>query len=166
MLTPRDIIDLLDLEPLDPEGGYYRETYRSDALVGGEGSMGRPGGRHAGAAIYYLLTPDTFSALHRLAVDEVYHFYLGDPVEMVQLLPDASVETLTMGPNILEHMAIQVAVKAGVWQGSRLASGGAFALLGTTTAPGFDPADYEQGDRDELIAAYPAARDLIMALTR
>jgi predicted cupin superfamily sugar epimerase len=167
MLTPERIIDLLNLRPLVPEGGYYCETYRSDESIAGAALPGRYGARRAiGAAIYYMLTPDTFSALHRLATDEVYHFYLGDPVEMLQLLPDGSIDTVTIGHNLLHNMALQVAVRRGVWQGARLVEGGRFALLGTTTAPGFDVADYEDGDKDELIAAYPAARDLIMALTR
>jgi predicted cupin superfamily sugar epimerase len=85
---------------------------------------------------------------------------------MLQLLPDGSIDTVTIGHNLLHNMALQVAVRRGVWQGARLVEGGRFALLGTTTAPGFDVADYEDGDKDELIAAYPAARDLIMALTR
>ena len=167
MLTPQRIIDLLDLKPLAPEGGYYCETYRSDESIAGPALPGRYGARRdIGAAIYYMLTPDTFSALHRLATDEVYHFYLGDPVEMLQLLPDGSMNTITLGHNILHNMALQVAVRRRVWQGARLAPGGRFGLLGTTTAPGFDVADYEDGDRDKLIAAYPAARDFIMALTR
>jgi predicted cupin superfamily sugar epimerase len=119
-----------------------------------------------GAAIYYMLTADTFSALHRLATDEIYHFYLGDPVEMLRLLPDGSVDTLTLGHNILQDMVLQATVNRGVWQGLRLAEGGRFALLGTTTAPGFDPEDYEHGDRDSLISAYPDARDLIAEFTR
>jgi predicted cupin superfamily sugar epimerase len=167
MLTPERIIDLLNLRPLTPEGGYYAETYRSDESVAGEALPVRyGGGRDLGTAIYFLLTPDTFSALHRLGTDEVYHFYLGDAVEMVCLHQDGSIDTLTLGPNILGNMQLQATVKRGVWQGLRLAPGGRFALLGTTTAPGFDPADYEHGDRKTLTAAYPEASDLIRAFTR
>jgi predicted cupin superfamily sugar epimerase len=167
MLTAEQIIDLLGLKPLAREGGYYSETYRSDESLGERALPSRYGaGRDMGVAIHYLLTPDTFSALHRLTTDEIYHFYLGDPVDMLQLHPDGSIVTLRLGHNLLEGMAVQVVVKRGVWQGSRLAEGGRFALLGTTTAPGFDAADYEHGDRDRLIAAYPRARELIAALTR
>src|SRR5207245_2095434 len=94
--------------------------------------------RWAGTAIYYLLTPDTFSALHRLPTDEVYHFYLGDPVEMLQLWPDGSGRVGTLGQDVRAGQLLQVIVPRGVWQGSRLRPGGAFALLGTTMAPGFD----------------------------
>ena len=167
MLTPQGIIDHLGLTPLAPEGGYYRETYRSGESLPGSALPRRyQGDRNMGAAIYYMLTPDSFSALHRLATDEVYHFYLGDPVEMLQLLPDGSTNTVGLGHNILENKVVQLIVPRGVWQGARLVPGGRFALLGTTTAPGFAPADYEHGDRDALISDYPEAREMITALTR
>jgi hypothetical protein len=113
-----------------------------------------------------MLTPDTFSAMHRLNGDEVYHFYLGDPAEMLILKPDGTGETLLMGQDIVSGMRLQHVVPGGVWQGSRLRPGGKFALLGTTMAPGFDPADFELGSRDELSARYPACAELIAALTR
>jgi len=167
MLTPQDIIDLLGLVPLAPEGGFYRETYRSDEFIGASALPKRYEGRRGmGGAIYYLLTPDSFSAIHRLATDEVYHFYLGDPVELLRLLPDGSSDTVILGHNIMQKMVLQIVVPRSVWQGARLVPGGGFALLGTTTAPGFDPADYEHGDRDRLIKMYPGARDMIVALTR
>jgi predicted cupin superfamily sugar epimerase len=167
MLTPERIIDLLDLKPLEPEGGYFAETYRSDETIGEGGLPRRYSGRRAlGAAIYFFLTPETVSAMHRLPSDEVYHFYLGDPVEMLHLYPDGSSEVITLGHNLLQNMVLQHVVRRGVWQGSRLAEGGRFALLGTTTAPGFDREDYVHGERDMLISAYPARRELIMALTR
>ena len=150
VLTARQIQDLLRLEPLQPEGGYFAETYRS-ALS---------------SAIYYMLTPDTFSAMHRLKGDEVYHFYLGDPVEMLMLKPDGTAEALLLGHNVLSGMRVQHTVPGGTWQGSRLAPGGKFALMGTTMAPGFDPGDYEPGGRFALSAQYPAYAPLIAFLTR
>jgi predicted cupin superfamily sugar epimerase len=104
--------------------------------------------------------------MHRLRSDEVYHFYAGSPVEMLHLHPGGSVSIVTLGADILAGMHAQVMVPGGVWQGSRLRKGGEFALLGTTMAPGFDPADYEHGDREELIRMFPEAKDLIAALTR
>ena len=124
------------------------------------------GPRAAATAIYYLLTPETVSTLHRLASDEVFHFYLGDPVEMLHLLPDRSHQVLTLGHDLAAGMTLQVVVPAGVWQGARLAAGGRWALLGCTVAPGFEFADYEHGRRAPLMRAFPAARDLIVALTR
>jgi hypothetical protein len=161
------IMKKLNLKPLSGEGGYFSETYRSELQIP-EGSLPGPtrGVRSLASAIYYLLTPDSFSALHRLPSDEVYHFYLGDPVEMLLLNPNGSSDTVVLGPNILENMRLQMAVPAGVWQGSRLLPGGKFALMGTTMAPGFDPSDFEPGGRENLSGLYPEARDLITALTR
>jgi predicted cupin superfamily sugar epimerase len=167
LITADQIRSLLDLKPLPLEGGYYAETYRSSRIVPAEMMSAESAGPRALAtAIFYLLTPGTFSALHRLPADEVYHFYLGDPVEMLLLLPDGSGDVITLGPNILSNMKLQAIVPAGVWQGSRLIQGGTFALLGTTMSPGFDPADYEGGDRDDLARLYPDRRRLIEALTR
>lgn len=152
MLTAQRLIEALGLEPLPVEGGHFRETWRSQA----------------GSAIYYLLTdaPDSFSALHRLPSDEVYHFYLGDPVEMLMLHEDGRVESATLGQEILEGQRVQHVVPRGVWQGSRLRNGGRFALLGTTMAPGFDPKGYEAGLRDALVRNYPQAAEAIRSLTR
>jgi predicted cupin superfamily sugar epimerase len=150
ILTAKQIQDLLKLEPLQPEGGYFAESYRS-ALS---------------SAIYYMLTPDAFSVMHRLKGDELYHFYLGDPVEMLMLKPDGSAEALLLGQNVLSGMRVQHTVPGDTWQGSRLAPGGKFALMGTTMSPGFDPQDYEPGKREALSAQYPAYAPLITFLTR
>ena len=104
--------------------------------------------------------------MHRLASDEVFHIYLGDPVEMLQLFPNGSGNVVTLGQDLEKGMRPQVVVPRGVWQGSRLVPGGRFALLGTTVAPGFEFADYEQGRRDDLLEAYPAFREIILALAR
>jgi predicted cupin superfamily sugar epimerase len=158
MLTAQDLIVALDLRPLAREGGYYRETYRSGQLAPNRD-------RSLCTAIYYLLTPVTCSALHRLSGDEIFHFYLGDPVSMLQLRPDGTGQVVTLGSDVLAGQTPQVIVAAGVWQGSWLASGGAYALLGTTMAPGFDFADYEAGDRAGLTRAYPEFAELIARLT-
>jgi predicted cupin superfamily sugar epimerase len=123
------------------------------------------GPRAFGTCIYYLLTPTTFSAMHRLQSDEIFHFYLGDPVEMLQLWPDGSGKIVTLGSDLQAGMHPQVIVPRGVWQGARLVAGGKFALLGCTVAPGFDFADYEHGRREELIRDYPQFRERIVALT-
>jgi predicted cupin superfamily sugar epimerase len=157
MLSAAEVIALLDLKPLPREGGYYRETYRSaEQLPGRDKSIS--------TAIYYLLTPDTFSALHRLPTDEVFHFYLGDPVTMLQLGPDGG-RLLTLGTDLAAGQRPQLVVPAGVWQGSFLSPGGKFSLLGTTMAPGFDFTDYEAGDRARLSGEYPGFAELIRKLT-
>jgi predicted cupin superfamily sugar epimerase len=166
VITVEELLTLLSLTP-HPEGGYYRETYRSVETIPDNVLPNRyKGDRNYGTAIYFLLTPDTFSALHRLKTDEVYHFYLGDPVEMLQLLPSGSGRVIKLGREIKSGMRLQVTASKGIWQGSRLIRGGEYALLGTTVAPGFEFVDFETGQRDELLQSYPTFRDLIVALTR
>jgi len=213
MLTPDEVIKLLDLKPLPQEGGFFRETWRSSESIPARGLPDRYAGpRSFGTAIYYLLTPGVFSALHRLPGDEVFHFYLGDPVSMLQLHPGGRSEEVTLGPDITNGQQVQVIVPAGTWQGMHLKEGGRtqnternvakpqqrvkraagttanaelsgssefsvqgslfcvhpvrFALLGTTIAPGYDPADYEAADPQRLIQDYPDRRDLILHLTQ
>jgi uncharacterized protein len=166
MPTADDLIAFLKLQPHPKEGGYFRETYRAAEIISLNCLPGRyQGVRAHGTAIYYLLTPNTFSALHRLASDEVFHFYLGDPVRMLQLSSQGIGQSIVLGPNVLEGQQVQVTVPRGVWQGSILEPGGKFALLGCTVAPGFDYADYETGNRLELVAMYPQVTDLINCLT-
>jgi predicted cupin superfamily sugar epimerase len=161
-----EIRGLLGMLPLPREGGYFVETHRSlQQLPLSALPSGYQGRRAAGTAIYYLLTPETCSAMHRLPGDEIFHFYLGDPVEMLQLHPDGRGETVVIGPNLAEGMRPQVIVPAGVWQGSHLIPGGCYALLGTTMAIGFDFQDYEGGSRDQLVEEYPQFSDLIERLT-
>ena len=122
------IIERLGLSP-HPEGGCYRETYRSNEKIPPSALPGRyVGERCFGTAIYYLLTPGTFSRLHRLASDEIFHFYLGDPATMLQLHPDGEGRQITLGPDLLAGQHVQVVVPRGVWQGTVLSEGGRFAL--------------------------------------
>jgi len=160
-MTANEVIALLQLQPHPVEGGFFRETYRSGATLQRDGAT-----RSVSTAIYYLLTPKTVSALHRLPGDEVFHFYAGDPVRMLQLWPDGSARTLTLGTDLKAGQVSQLVVPGGVWQGSVLAEGGSWALLGATMAPGFDYADYAAGDRVELTAKYPAERQMIERLTQ
>lgn len=98
--------------------------------------------------------------------DEIWHFYLGDPVEMLELHPDGSGRRLVLGQDILDGQLVQHVVTAGVWIGAQLIEGGDFALMGTTMAPGFSPEDYIAGERDELLSQYPEYHDAIRKLTR
>ena len=167
MLTADEIIERLALEPHPCEGGHFRQTYRCRLTIPASALPGDYSGeRSVSTAIYYLLTPGTFSEIHRLPTDEVFHFYLGDPVEMLQLRTDGSGEVIRIGNNLAAGELPQVLAPGNVWQGSRLIAGGQFALLGTTVAPGFEYADYMSGRRDELIDSYPAFAEMIAALTR
>ena len=122
--------------------------------------------RVAATAIYFLITPDDFSALHRLRGDELWHFYLGDPVDLALIHPDGEVTTLRIGHDLVNGERPQALAPGGSWLGCSLVPGGAWALMGTTMTPGFDPADFELADRDHLTAQFPHAADLIARLTR
>lgn len=167
LLTIPQIKELLKLQPLPLEGGFFAEVYRSPGKLPSSALPAEYSGeRSLSTAIYYLLTPESFSAMHRLRGDEVYHFYLGDPVEMLLLKHDGSAEAILVGSDIAAGMHLQHVVAGGTWQGARLAPGGQFALMGTSMAPGFDPADFELGNRDQLSAQYPRYSPLIAMLTR
>ena len=160
-MTADQIKSLLHLEPHPVEGGYFRRTYTSP------GSVILPRGTRAAAtAIYYLLEPGTFSEMHVLDSDEMFHFYLGDPVEMLQLHPGGRSAVLTLGPDLQAGQHVQFVVPAGVWQGTRLIGDGKVALLGCSVTPGFDFADYRSASYSELAEQWPAQAERIKLLTR
>jgi len=168
-ITVEKIIELLGLEPLHGEGGLYIQSYVSAESIKMENLPVRfESDKPFGTAIYYLLTsdPDSFSALHKLPTDEIYHFYLGDPVELLEFYPDGSSGVTILGQEIMAGQKVQHVVKQGVWQGSRIIGGGDWALLGTTMAPGYTDEDFVLGDRSELIESYNDKEDLIINLTR
>lgn len=148
------------------EGGYFRRTYESGDVVTPGMLPGRyKSSRPFGTAIYYLLTPGIFSAMHQLPTDEIYHFYYGDPVELLILHPDGKGEIRTLGNELDKGMRPQIVVPKNCWHGSRLISGGELCLMGTSMSPGYDDADYTHGIRTELVAAYPGFSKEIMELT-
>jgi len=166
-LSPAEIIDLLGLESLPGEGGFFVQTYLCPETIPRAGLPARySSARPFGSAILYLLTPETWSALHRLPSDEIFHFHLGDPVTMLQLGPDGQSQTVTLGPDLRSGHQVQVVVPRGTWQGSALEPGGQWALLGATVAPGFDWSDLEFPDIEELVGLFPDRRDLILRLGR
>ena len=160
-MTAAEIKAMLNLEPHPIEGGFYRRTYTSLGQVPLQRGM-----RPQGTAIYYLLEPGTFSEMHVLASDEIFHFYLGDPVEMLQLHEDGSSAVFTLGPDLEAGQHVQLVVPAGVWQGTRLIGDGKAALLGCTVTPGFDFADYRGGSYAELAERWPEEAERIRGLTR
>lgn len=169
MLSSQEVIRLLGLEPLPVEGGYFRETYRCRERVPPAAlETHYAGARNLGSAIYFFLDAGSFSAMHRLRSDEIYHFYAGTAVEMLLCHPDGASEVLTLGTDLLGGQRVQKLVPAGTWQGSRLTEGldQAWALLGTTMTPAWDPEDFELGRRDLLVRDYPLHGALIRALTR
>ena len=167
-MTAQEVIQKLDLRPLPEEGGYYRETYRSDA--------GQVDARYFGinanstrvisTGIYYLVVPESFSTLHRVKSDEMFHFYAGDAADMIQIDESGNIERITIGSNIAAGEIPQVLVRRGVWQALRLKAGGKWALMGTTVAPGFEFEDFEVGRREEMINQFPHLRADITKYTR
>ncbi|WP_246076288.1 cupin domain-containing protein [Amycolatopsis cihanbeyliensis] len=151
--------ELYGLEPLPVEGGLFRRTW-----AGPLDATGRP----TGSAIMALFAAEDelFSAMHRLPLDEVWHFYLGDSLELLLLHPDGSAGVEVLGRDVLAGQRVQLTVPAGTWMGAQVAPGGRWSLCGTTMAPGFVPEDYEGGDLDTLLAEYPAAAEKIRMLCR
>jgi predicted cupin superfamily sugar epimerase len=158
-VTPEDLVAHYGLEPIPREGGRFRQTWAGP---------GRPDGRPEGTAIVALLTadPDDYSALHRLPTDEIWHFYLGDPLDLLLLAPDGTSATAVLGPDVLGGQHVQLTVPAGTWMGARVAAGGAWTLFGCTMAPGFTYQGYEHGDAAELTARYPDRAARIANLCR
>jgi predicted cupin superfamily sugar epimerase len=157
-------INHLGLSP-HPEGGYYRATYKSDlTIVRSALPSSYQGDRSASTAIYFLLDGENFSAFHRIASDEVWHFYCGSSLVVYVIDPEGDYSELHLGGGSDE--VFQAVVNAGCWFASRVKDAAGFALVGCTVAPGFDFADFELAVRSELVAAYPQHRKLIQELTR
>ncbi|MGC0376353.1 cupin domain-containing protein [Streptomyces sp. SAI-229] len=158
-MTPDDLVAHYGLEPIPREGGRFRQTWAGPA---------RPDGRPEGTAIIALLTgaPGDFSAMHRLPADEIWHFHLGDPLDLLLLAPDGTARTPVLGPEVLGGQHVQLTVPAGTWMGARVAAGGAWTLFGCTMAPGFTYEGYEHGDAAELTARHPDRAALITELCR
>lgn len=158
-MTPDDLVAHYGLEPIPREGGLFRRTW-----AGPE----RPDGRPEGSAIVALLTsaPGDFSALHRLPTDEIWHFYLGDPLGLLLLAQDGTSSTPVLGPDVLAGQHLQLTVPAGTWMGARVVAGGAWTFFGCTMAPGFTYEGYEHGDEKELTARHPDRAELIAGLCR
>jgi uncharacterized protein len=166
---PERLRQFYNLEQLPVEGGLFKQTYRSMEQIEPGCLPSRYGDiRPFGTAIIYLLNtnPDCFSAMHYLPTDEVYHFYMGDPVEMLLLHPDGSSEHVLLGHDVFAGQKVQFMVPRGVWQGSHLFDGGQYALIGTTMAPGYVDSDYIGGTREDLTRLYPHEINLIQRLTR
>ena len=169
MPTIDDLIRHFSLEALPVEGGIFTQTYKSPEVIPHAALPARyKSDKPLGTAILFLFTPeaDSFSAMHRLPRDEIYHFYLGDPIDLLLLHPDGRSETVALGQDILHGQYVQYVVQHGTWMGSRMRAGGRFALMGTTMAPGFTHDDFEGATRDALIAQYPHDAERITQLTR
>lgn len=166
MLLVKDIVKKLDLQP-HPEGGYYKETYRSediirDTILGNEFN----GSRNLCTGIYYLLESDDFSALHKINQDEMWHFYLGEAIELTMISEAGELSMVTIGNNVSNGEVLQFVVPKRNWFGARLLKANSFALVGCTVSPGFDFNDFKLGEREELLNKFPQHEDIIESLTR
>lgn len=159
-------VDQLGLQA-HPEGGFYKETYRSSETIR-QAALPEPfnGDRVVSTGIYYLLENGQFSAFHRIQSDEMWHFYAGDELTVYVFQADGSLHTLQLGPDPSKGHVFQAVVPAGCWFASRVEALNGYALVGCTVAPGFDFADFEMATRAELIEAFPEHQRLITELTR
>jgi predicted cupin superfamily sugar epimerase len=161
-MTTDEVKKALGLQPHPREGGWYVRTWESAEFV----ALPRyTGERRTSTAIYYLLEPGTFSEMHVLQSDEIFHHYLGGAVEMLQLFDDGSAKVTVIGKDIAAGETPQHVVPRGVWQGSRMLRDGEWALLGCTVSPGFEFEDYADATAEQLIKRWPAEAERIKALT-
>jgi predicted cupin superfamily sugar epimerase len=166
MTQKKEIIKALQLNP-HPEGGYFRETYRSDSRISKkELGDNYSGDRSFSTCIYFLLTSESFSAFHRILQDEAWHFYDGSPLFLHMISPQGEYTRVIIGRNFEEGEVPQFVVPGGTWFAAEVAHEDSFSLLGCTVAPGFDFADFEMGGRDELTRLFPELREIIFRLSR
>jgi predicted cupin superfamily sugar epimerase len=155
-----ELIKLYDMQP-HPEGGFFKESYRA---VGKTSTAS--GDRNFSTAIYFLLPEGQKSSLHRLSADEVWHFYLGGPMDIFEISPEGKFSRVTLGPDPKAAHKFQHVVPAGTWFGGTPHKDSGYSFVGCTVSPGFDFVDFEMGDRDRLVRLCPEEEkiiDLLMA---
>lgn len=164
--TAKDYIKHLQLLQ-HPEGGYYKEVYRSALRLPADALPVEFGGnRQVCTSIYFLIEKENFSAFHRIKSDETWHFYDGDALEVIELIADGTLKKTAVGRNIEQNEQLQYTVMANTWFASRVKTGGEFSLVGCTVAPGFDFKDFEMAERAQLLELFPQHKNEITALTR
>ena len=157
---PEQLVELWNLTTMPTENVLFWQSYVDDKIG--------PDGKPLCSAIVALLVddPDVFSDMHRLPTDELWHFYLGDPIELLLLSPDGTDELIILGHDVLAGQQVQTVVPSGTWMGARLRPGGEYGVYGNAMAPGFVLMDFEGASSDELIARWPQRAEMIRALTR
>lgn len=162
----RELINQLELEP-HPEGGWFREVYRSTEAIDGRALPERfEGSRCFATSIYYLLTSNDFSAFHRIAADELWHFYTGSSITIHTIDAGGNYLPVTLGCNPERNQAFQATVPHGTFFAADVDTADSFALVGCTVAPGFEFGDFELARRGNLLNLFPQHSDLIGRLTR
>ncbi len=161
----KDIISKLELHP-HPEGGYFKETYRSDGTINNENlSEAYEGKRNYSTCIYFLLTSENFSALHRIKQDEIWHFYDGSPIRLHIITENGNHSEHIIGRDLNKGEVPQLIVPGGCWFGAEVIDNNAYSLVGCTVSPGFDFKDFELKTRKELISLFPDKKEIIVKLT-
>jgi len=160
------LVQKLSLQP-HPEGGWFKETYRSDETIKKEHLPERfSGDRHHSTAIYFLLTSSNFSALHIIKSDEMWHHYEGSSLNIYVINNKGELKIHSLGKDFDKGEEPQILVKAGDWFGSRVKDEDSYSLVGCTVAPGFDFNDFQLADREKFINSFPQHKDVIQKLTR
>ena len=164
MQNQKQWISNLKLMP-HPEGGYYRELYRSDEIIPKDALHERFNGERAlSTSIYYLLEGNQFSAFHKIKSDEIWHFYDGCSINLILIFRDGSVKNLKLG--ITENETPQIIIPKNTWFAAHPIDKKSYSLVGCTVSPGFDFNDFELAERDKLIKIFPQHRDLIIQFTK
>lgn len=161
------IIEKLEMKPLEAEGGYFVQKYKSNTNFNVIKKNGELGERVASTAIYYLLKNNQISALHRLRSDEIWHYYGGDPITLV-MLSEYGAREILVGPDILNNQVPQYVVMRETWFGAYIKAENTqkgYSLIGCTVSPGFEFEDFELGNQHELLKKYPNCSDVIKKLT-
>lgn len=165
-LTAEELVRRLNLSR-HPEGGWFRESYRSLEVVAAQGLPARFGGaRSCCTAIYFLLERGDISALHRIKSDEIWHFHAGAALTVHAITPDGERLEMKLGGDLATGESFQAVVPAGCWFGAEVSGAGDYSLVGCTVAPGFDFADFEMGEREQLLREYPDHAEMIVRMTK
>jgi uncharacterized protein len=166
MNTAKEIIKVLGLQP-HPEGGYFKETYRSEGLIENECLPSYfNGARNYSTCIYFLLTSDSFSAFHRIKQDEIWHFYQGSPIVLYLISDKGNYSEVSIGNELSKGQIPQYVVPGGYWFAAKVANQNSYSLVGCTVSPGFDFTDFELPTRKQLCDLFPEHKSIIAEMTR
>jgi predicted cupin superfamily sugar epimerase len=165
MNSSENIINKLNLQA-HPEGGYFRETYRSKGEVNTDSlPADYKGKRNYSTCIYFLLTSDNFSALHRIKQDEIWHFYDGSPILLHVITPEGEHSEIVIGNDLSKGEIPQYVVPGGCWFAAEVINKNSYSLTGCTVSPGFSFEDFELKSKAELINMFPHQKEVISKLT-
>lgn len=165
MNSVSDIIKRLQLQP-HPEGGYFKETYRSQGIIPNDSlDQAYSGDRNFSTAIYFLLTSDSFSAFHKINQDEIWHFYDGSPIRLYMISPEGELSSQLIGSNLEQGELPQFVVPGGYWFSAEVVNSKSYSLVGCTVSPGFSFEDFVMLPCEDLVKMFPEHREMIIKMT-